>query len=62
MSTYKKVSIEGVTGVLGRAETGLFGCGNAEIIHHFGGMRIVYLFRTLADSENNQFVFADLRK
>ena len=40
----------GVTGVLWRAETGLLGCGNAEVKHRFCRKRIVYLFTALADS------------
>ena len=45
----------GVTGDL--RERAILG---AEINHRFCGIRTVYLFRTLADSRNNQFLFAEI--
>ena len=43
----------GVTGVLWIADIGLFRCGNAEIEHHFCGLRIFVVFLRNADISAN---------
>ena len=62
LSYFKDIIKGGSLGFFGEPKRAIIGCRNAEIHHRFGGMWIVYLIRTLADSGNNQFLFADLRK